>query len=143
MCINPCLLRINRISLWFTHVSHHRLPQRKYNLYEQLYSHRLFCYGRMDCLGNFKGRDTLTPLPFVVMQGMLWQRRFASYFVNIRELSFFTPDPMFTNYEADLLCQSITFITTKSRGVRVSHPVNQKVYHCGKSLLMDQNNEGT
>ncbi len=29
-----------------------------------------------------KGRDTLTPLPFVVMWDMFWQRRSASYFVN-------------------------------------------------------------
>ena len=28
-----------------------------------------------------KGRDTLTPLPFVVMWGMFWQRGSASYFV--------------------------------------------------------------
>ena len=34
-----------------------------------------------------------------------------------------TPDLMFTKYEADLLCQNITDITTKGRGVRVSHPV--------------------
>ena len=33
----------------------------------------------------------------------------------------FTPDLMFTKYEADLLCQKITNITTKGRGVRVSH----------------------
>ena len=31
-----------------------------------------------------KGRDTLTPLPFVVMWDMFWQRRSASYFVNMR-----------------------------------------------------------
>ncbi len=38
----------------------------------------------------------------------------------------FTPDLMFTKYEADL-CQNITYITTKGRGVRVSHPVlNEK-----------------
>ncbi len=30
---------------------------------------------------------------------------------------------MFTKYEADLLCQNITYITTKGRGVSVSHPV--------------------
>ena len=30
---------------------------------------------------------------------------------------------MFTKYEADLLCQNITYINTKGRGVRVSHPV--------------------
>ncbi len=30
---------------------------------------------------------------------------------------------VFTKYEADLLCQNITYITTKDRGVRVSHPV--------------------
>ncbi len=31
-----------------------------------------------------KGRDTLTPLPFVVMKDMFWHRRSASYFVNVR-----------------------------------------------------------
>ncbi len=35
----------------------------------------------------------------------------------------FTPGLMFTKYEADLLCQNITYINTKGRGVRVSHPV--------------------
>ena len=30
---------------------------------------------------------------------------------------------MFTKYEADLLCQKITYINTKGRGVRISHPV--------------------
>ena len=31
--------------------------------------------------------------------------------------------PIVTKYEADLLCQNITYINTKGRGVRVSHPV--------------------
>ena len=35
----------------------------------------------------------------------------------------FTPDLMFTKYEADLLYQNITYITTNGRGARVSHPV--------------------
>ncbi len=39
----------------------------------------------MSCLIMNKGSDTLTPLPlFVVMWGMFWQRRSASYLVNIR-----------------------------------------------------------
>ncbi len=66
-----------------------------------------------------KGRDTLTPLPFVVIWDMFWQRRSASYFVNIM----FTLDLMITKYEADLLCQNITYINTKGIGGRVSHPV--------------------
>ena len=72
----------------------------------------------------YKGRDTLTPLPIVAMWDMFWQRRSASYFVNIRfGVNSFTLDLMFTKYEADLLCQNIIYITTKGRGVRVSHPV--------------------
>ncbi len=39
------------------------------------------------------------------------------------ELQKFTPDLMFVKYEADLNCQNITCITTKGRGIRVSHPV--------------------
>ncbi len=35
----------------------------------------------------------------------------------------FSPDLIFTKYEAELLCQNITYITTKGRGVRVSHHV--------------------
>ncbi len=71
-------------------------------------------------------------MPFVVMLDMFWQRRSASYFVNIRSgvnsvplylMEIFTLDLMFTKYEADLLCQNITYITIKGRGVRVSHPV--------------------
>ncbi len=94
-----------------------------------------------------KGRDTLTPLPFVVIS--LWASRGSDFperwqivtmaqglnvlHVLAKEICFilckhkvrsmFTPDLMCTKYEADLLCQNITYITTKGRGVRVSHPV--------------------
>ncbi len=35
---------------------------------------------------------------------------------------------MCTKYEADLLCQNLTYITTKGRGVGVTHPMR-----CGQS----------
>ena len=40
----------------------------------------------------------------------------------------FTPDLMFAKYEADLLCQNMSHITTKGRGIRVSLPL------CGKGI---------
>ncbi len=43
--------------------------------------------------------------------------------LNLIKHSQLTLDQMFTRYEADLLCQNITYITTKGRGVRVFHPV--------------------
>ncbi len=83
---------------------------------------------------HHKGRDTLTPLPFVVMWDMFWQRRSASYFVNMRSVVNSdrqnVSDLMYMKYEADLLCQNITYITTKGRGVRVSHPVIR--WPCGR-----------
>ncbi len=50
------------------------------------------------------GWDSMTPLPFVVIYVMFWQRRSASYLVNMRSVRSkqeFTPDLMFTKYEAD------------------------------------------
>ncbi len=41
-------------------------------------------YVRPRILQMTKGRDTLTPLAFVVMWDMFWQRTYALYFVNIR-----------------------------------------------------------
>ena len=43
----------------------------------------------------------------------------------------FTPDLMFTKYEADLLCQNMFYITTKGRGVRASLPLySSKPFLC-------------
>ena len=70
------------------------------------------------------GWDTLTPLPFVVMYVMFWQRNSASYFINMRSgVKEFTPVLLFTKYEAEVLCQNMSHITTKGRGVRVSLPL--------------------
>ncbi len=56
---------------------------------------------------------------------MFWHRRSASYFVNMRPgVNFLdTPDLMSTKFEADRLCQNMTYITTKYFGFRVSLPL--------------------
>ncbi len=62
-----------------------------------------------------RGRVLAEEICFIPCKHKVWSKLFIN--------QMFTPDLMFTKYEADLLCQNITYITKKGRGVRVSHPV--------------------
>ncbi len=86
---------------------------------------------------SYNGRDTLTPLPFVVMWGIPVGagpfKPCARRDVLAREICF-----MFTKHVADLLCQNTTYITTKGRGARVSQPVFRKDTFLGLLNFGDQ-----
>ena len=71
------------------------------------------------------GWDTLTPLPFVEALTLpdTYPQKLVITYGEIWDLHKLK---IFTKYEADLLCQNMSHVTTKGRGVRVSHPLQRK-----------------
>ncbi len=64
-----------------------------------------------------RGWDTQSPMPILKLVLICKAMEICLIFVNIiMQSKLFTPDLMFTKYEADHLCRNMFYITTIGRG---------------------------